>query len=199
MEGQERQPIRKPAPVGIVYCSQAGSAKRYAEWLAESLGGDAEPLDQMDVLAFFLRRTVVLCTWVRNGTLVGASLFRRVMEADPTKRYAVVAVGAAPIPRDEGERAELEAVVRREFPEETYPQLTWCYCQGSFRIERLGECETRAARAYLRMLRRQAKHGSACAAAQHALMRAGFDGCNRAFLDPLVEALTGAPAGKAGT
>ena len=43
--------------LAIVYCSQTGHTKRYAEWLADEFGITAIPLKQVDSLTI-LRRTL---------------------------------------------------------------------------------------------------------------------------------------------
>lgn len=168
----------------VVYTSQTGSSERYARWLAEDLGCPARPLAELG-RAGERAGLIILCGWFHAASLKGAKALRRHMAAHPEKRYAVVAVGATPMPCDEWPVSEHEEAFRRSFPAEQYPDLPWCYCQGDFHMERLGALDRAAMRIYFRMLRAEADEGSRRSAAALAGMRAGFDGCDRAYLAPL--------------
>lgn len=173
----------------VVYCSQTGSAKRYAEWLAEDLGGAALPLDGLDEAQLSDADTVVLCGWFHAASLKGSKWFKRYLAAHPGKRYAVVAVGATPMPGGLWSEREHEEAFRRSFPEAAYPDLPWCYCQGDFHFEKLCWADKMAMRMYFKMLEAEAKKGSRRDAEALAGMRAGIDGCDRSYLAPLVARL----------
>lgn len=172
----------------VVYCSQTGSARTYAAWLAEDLGCDAVTFDQLDA-----RRPacdlVVLCSWFHAASIKGAKRFRAYMGAHPNQRFAVVAVGANPMPCADWPAAEKEEAFRHSFPADSYPDLPWCYCQGGFHFEKLGTIDKIAMRIYFAMLQKEVDKGSKRDAVALRMMREGFDGCNRAYLEPLKEQL----------
>ncbi|HIS41025.1 MAG TPA: hypothetical protein IAC12_09390 [Candidatus Aphodovivens avistercoris] len=181
----------------VIYCSQTGSARRYAEWLAEELGCDARPVDGVDEGALDASDTVVLCGWFHAASIKGSKWFKRYMAAHPGKRYAVVAVGATPMPCELWPASEHEEAFRRSFPKEDYPDLAWCYCQGDFHFEKLGLADKIAMRMYFKMLEAEAKKGSRRDAEALAGMRAGIDGCDRSYLALLVARLKGRQGGSA--
>lgn len=172
----------------VVYCSQTGSAKTYAAWLAEDLACPVAPLEELDA-----RGTdcdlVVFCSWFHAASLVGVKRFQAYMAAHPQKRYAVVAVGATPMPGPDYPASEHEEAFRRSFPAERYPDLPWCYCQGNFHFEQLSLADRLMMRAYFAMLRKSAREGNRRDGVALESMRAGFDGCRRAYLEPLHETL----------
>lgn len=168
----------------VAYRSQTGSAETYARWLAEDLGCSAVPASELDRAGEGCD-VVVFCSWFHAASLKGAKEFQAYMAAHPEKRYAVVAVGATPMPCDEWPATEHEAAFRRSFPADRYPDLPWCYCQGGFHLDRLGALDAIAMRIYFRMLAKNAANGSARDAAALEGMKAGFDGCDRAYLEPI--------------
>ncbi len=172
----------------VAYRSQTGSSKRYAQWLAEDLGCDAVPLEEIDRAAATCD-LVVFCSWFHAASIVGAKQFRAFMAAHPEKRYAVVAVGATPMPGDDYPPQEHEEAFRKSFPKNAYADLPWCYCQGDFHLEKLGFADRLMMRAYFRMLEASARKGSKRDAVALAGMRAGMDCCDRVHLEPLVEEL----------
>lgn len=175
----------------VVYNSQTGSAKQYAEWLAEDLGSAAVSLDSMNESKLDAFDTIVFCGWFHAASIKGSRWFKRYMAAHPGKRYAVVAVGATPMPCELWPESEHEEAFRRSFPKEDYPDLPWCYCQGNFHFEKLGLGDKIAMRMYFKMLETEAKKGSQRDAEALAGMRAGMDGCDRSYLEPLVALLKG--------
>ena len=172
----------------VVFCSQTGSAKRYAGWLAEDLGCNAVPLEQVEAAAA-RACVVILCSWFHAASLRGAKRFRALMAAHPEKRYAVVAVGATPMPSELWPAAEHEEAFRRSFPAGTYPDLPWCYCQGGFHFDRLGVGDKIMMRLYFKMLEGEARRGSERSATALAQMREGYNGCDRSYLEPLLAEL----------
>ena len=142
----------------VAFCSQTGSAKRYADWLAEELGCQAVPLERIEATAADAD-LVVLCSWFHAASLKGAKRFQAYMAAHSEKHYAVVSVGATPMPSELWPASEHEEAFRRSFPAEAYPDLPWA---------------------------RKGDRRSATALAQ---MRAGYDDCERSYLEPLVTEL----------
>lgn len=172
----------------VAFCSQTGSAKRYADWLAEELGCRMVPLEQIEVVAADAD-LVVLCSWFHAASLKGAKRFRAYMAAHGEKRYAVVAVGATPMPSELWPASEHEEAFRRSFPAGAYPDMPWCYCQGGFHFERLGAVDKAMMHIYFKMLEGEARKGDQRSGTALAQMREGYDGCERSYLDPLVTEL----------
>lgn len=172
----------------VAYCSQTGSAEMYAHWLAEDLECRAVPIASLEREGKECD-TAVLCSWFHAASIKGAKEFQAYMAAHPEKTYAVVAVGATPMPCEEWPASEHEKAFRRSFPTDRYPDLLWCYCQGGFHFDRLGAFDKMAMRVYFRMLEKSAKDGCARSATALENMKAGFDGCDRSYLEPVLQAL----------
>lgn len=172
----------------VVFCSQTGSTEQYARWLAEELGCAVAPLERLNA-AGAGADLMVLCSWFHAATLKGARKFRAYMAAHPEKHYTVVAVGATPMPCELWPASEHEEAFRHSFPAEQYPDLPWCYCQGGFHFDRLGAGDRVMMRIYFKMLEGEAKRGSERSATALTQMRAGYDGCERSYLEPLLDEL----------
>ena len=54
-----------------VYASQTGFTRRYAEWIAEELGGEAVPVERADGIDAGSYDVVVFGGWLHAGGLVG--------------------------------------------------------------------------------------------------------------------------------
>ncbi|MBM6908602.1 flavodoxin domain-containing protein [Collinsella intestinalis] len=172
----------------VVYCSQTGSTKTYADWMAEELSCTPEPLDRIEAVATDAE-LVVFASWFHAASIKGAKRFQAYMAKHPEKRYAVIAVGATPMPCDLWPASEHEEAFRRSFPADSYPDLPWVYCRGGFHFERLGVMDKIAMRIYFKMLKDEIARGNEREKISLAGMREGFDDCNRSYLEPLLEQL----------
>ena len=172
----------------VVYCSQTGSAETYARWMAENLGCTPEPLDRIETVAAHAE-LIVFVSWFHAASITGAKRFQAYMAKHPEKRYAVVAVGATPMPCELWPSSEHEEAFRRSFPAERYPDLPWVYCRGGFHFERLCALDKVAMRVYFKMLEGEIRQGNEREKISLEGMRAGFDDCDRSYLEPLLEQL----------
>ncbi len=93
------------------------------------------------------------------------------------------------MPCDLWPASEHEEAFRRSFPADRYADLPWVYCRGGFHFERLGTMDKVAMRIYFKMLESEIKRGNKREQISLDGMRKGFDGCNRAYLEPLLEQL----------
>ena len=172
----------------VVYCSQTGSTKTYADWMAEELSCTPEPLERIEAVATDAE-LVVFASWFHAASIKGVKRFQAYMAKHPEKRYAVIAVGATPMPYDLWPASEHEEAFRRSFPADSYPDLPWVYCRGGFHFERLGVMDKIAMRIYFKMLEGEIKRGNQREKISLAGMREGFDDCDRSYLEPLLEQL----------
>lgn len=172
----------------VVYRSQTGSARMYAQWLAESLTCAVAPVENIDEAAHEAN-LVILSGWFHAASLKGSKELKAYMAKHPEKHYAVVAVGATPMPSKDWPASEHEEAFRRSFPAEQYPDLPWCYCRGRFFFDQLNALDKIAMRVYFRMLESAARKGSRRDSAALEGMRRGFDACDRSYLEPLLDEL----------
>ena len=122
--------------LAIVYCSQTGHTKRYAEWLADEFGITAIPLKQVDSLTIAEADLVVFCTWYHAAGLAKAAWLQKQLEIYPEEKFVVLGVGATPMPCEEWPESEHEQAFCNSFPKEKYPNLVHFYAQGGFRFDK---------------------------------------------------------------
>lgn len=176
---------RKPPSIAIVYCSQTGFTKRYAAWLSEELGCVATPFlerDQVDLAGIDI---LVFCSWFHAASIKGAKWLKKVMRDHPDIDAIVLATGATPMPADMQLTPEMEEAFAKTFPAADYPDLPHFYCQGGFDFERLGLPDKIAMRMFFKAKSNVAKNNPE-AAEMLRVMRAGFDGTKREYLEPVL-------------
>ncbi|MFR9168267.1 MAG: flavodoxin domain-containing protein, partial [Gordonibacter urolithinfaciens] len=80
----------------VVYASQTGFTRRYAEWIAEELGCGAVPVERADAIDAGACDVIVFGGWLHAGGLVGKKWLARTRAAHPGTPFVAFAVGATP-------------------------------------------------------------------------------------------------------
>ena len=158
----------------VVYSSQTGFTKRYAEWLAEELGCQVVSLGdepRFDASGFDV---VVLGGWLHAGGLAGKKWLARAREKHLQTRFVVFAVGATPVEWTD----MVEEALAKELPSPEFDDVERFYLRGGFAYERLGLPDKLAMKLFFKM---QEKNAAADPRAAEMLegMRGGFDGTDR--------------------
>lgn len=174
--------------LAIVYCSQTGHTKRYAEWLADEFGITAIPLKQVDSLNISEADLVVFCTWYHAAGLTKAAWLKKQLEIHPEEKFVVLGVGATPMPCEEWPESEHEQAFCNSFPKEKYPNLVHFYAQGGFRFDKLGAFDKVAMKIYFHMMKKDKNSKDRDLVALKEMQR-GFDGTKREYLEPLISYL----------
>lgn len=181
--------------VAVVYCSQTGFTKRYAEWLAEELGCTAIPYARRSGIDLSKTDMLVFCSWFHAASIKGTTWLKRAMREHPALQVAVLATGATPMPCDVCSASEVEEAFSRVFPAADYPGLPHFYCQGGFDYNRLGVPDKIAMKAFFKMNAKAAETDPK-AAEMLRVMGDGFDGTRRAYLEPVLAYVRGLEGGR---
>lgn len=79
----------------VIYTSKRGSAKQYAEWIAEELSCEAVPLSDAKSLNLHEFDCIIYGGWIRGSGIVGFDKFAKMLDDELTKRLIVYGVGIA--------------------------------------------------------------------------------------------------------
>lgn len=165
----------------VVYSSQTGFTKRYAEWIAEELGCDAVSLDnnvRFDAGAF---DAVVLGGWFHAASFVGGKWLKQQHAAHPCTKFVVFAVGATPADWTD----MVDDGTARALPSPEFDDVPRFYLRGGFAYERLSMPNKLAMKMFFKMQAKAAETDPR-AAEMLAGMRDGFDGTDRDAIAPVV-------------
>lgn len=176
--------------IAIIYCSQTGFTKRYAEWLAEDLGCEAVPYEGRSALNLAETDVLVFCSWFHAASIKGADWVKKVLRDHPNFHVVILATGATPMPCEMWPASEMEAAFERTFPKSEFPDLPHFYCQGGFDYGRLGLPDKIAMRMFFKV-NAKAADTDPKAAEMLRVMGDGFDGTNREYLEPIIAHIGG--------
>lgn len=118
----------------VVYKSKYGYTKKYAEWIAESLGCD---IKENASLADIMGYDAVICGGgIYAGKINGAKLIAKNLEKLSGKKLVLFAVGSNP-----GRPEELEAFWKQALEENVRLNVPHFYLRGGFDYGRLGSVD----------------------------------------------------------
>ena len=165
----------------IIYVSQTGFTKQYAEWLAEEVQGDCMTITEAEKKDFSGYGAVVFGGWCMAGTIKKLDWFKSKMSQWTDKKKLVFAVGASPI-----ENPELEEGLRKIFAGEEWKDVLSFYCPGGICYEKMKPVSKVMMKMFVKML---AKNKSEKEQAMAEMLAKSYDISDRKYIIPMVECL----------
>ncbi|MBP3618002.1 MAG: flavodoxin [Lachnospiraceae bacterium] len=165
----------------IIYVSQTGFTKRYAEWIAEEVQGDCMTVSEAEKKDLSGYDAVVFGGWCFAGTIKKLDWFKKKAAQWTNKKKVVYAVGASPL-----ENPELEEGLRKNFTDEEWTQISVFYCPGGICYEKMSGVSRTMMRMFVRML---AKKKSEKEQAMAEMLGKSYDLSERKYIAPIVECL----------
>lgn len=110
----------------VIYNSQTGFTKKYAEWLSEELNCESISFEDAKNKNFSDYEVLIFGSWVHASKIKKLEWFKNLMDQFRDKIYAVYAVGASPI-----ESKDIEPSLEKNIPKEEYDgRCKAFYCPG---------------------------------------------------------------------
>ena len=119
----------------IIYTSQTGFTKRYAEWIAEKSQADIFTLKDVQIKneTFFNEYdATIYAGWCMAGKVVKLEWFLEKAANLKEKKLAIVAVGASP-----NEAPEVEVAMGNLLSDEQKQYIKVFYCQGGINYDKM--------------------------------------------------------------
>ncbi len=166
----------------IIYSSQTGFTKKYAEWLAESLECEAIDYDKAKTMTddqFAPYDSLVYGGWANAGKIVKADWFLAKASAWKDKKIALYCVGAAKM----GDPL-MENTLSKLLNEEQKKYIKVFYCTGGIDYSKMKLSHKLAMKAYAAMLKKDKdpeKH------AYGEQISGSFDATDRKYTEPILE------------
>jgi len=114
----------------IIYTSQTGFTKRYAQWLAEELKGDLLDLKEAKKKSEdYFKDYDAICYggWAMAGSIVKAKWFLGKAANWKDKRLAMFCVGGSPC-----DNPDIDVILQKALTDEQKKYIKIFYCQGGF-------------------------------------------------------------------
>ena len=171
----------------IIYTSQTGFTKKYADWLAQKTGGDL--LDLKDAQkkndAFFEGfEAIVYGGWVMAASVVKVKWFLNRAASWKGKKLAIYCVGGSP-----NDNPDVEVMLKNMLNDEQREYIRAFYCQGGFNYERMNAPSRLAMKMFVSALKKK-KDPTEEEKIMTEMVAKSYDISDEKYLEPLIEYLT---------
>lgn len=116
----------------VIYHSQTGFTKRYAEWVAEAADADCIELSEARKKNMSEYEGIIFGSWVCVGSLSKLGWFKKNMDKWAGKKLIVFCVGASP-----ADNPEIEEFMKQNFDGPEFAQVNVFYCPGGYNYEKM--------------------------------------------------------------
>ncbi len=137
----------------IIYTSQTGFTKKYAQWLSERLKADIYELKDVQKKedAFFNGyQAIVYGGWAMAGKTVKINWFFEKAKEWKDKRLAVFCVGGSP-----NDNPDVEKMLENMLTNEQKKYIKAFYCQGGFDYEKMNTASRLAMKMFVSALKKK--------------------------------------------
>lgn len=165
----------------VIYTSQTGFTKQYAEWISEEVQGDCMTVAEAEKKDLSGYDAIVFGGWCFAGSIKKLDWFKKKAVQWADKKKVVYAVGASPL-----ENPELQEGLRKNFTDEEWAQISVFYCPGGLCYEKMSGVSRVMMKMFVRML---AKNKSEKEQAMAKMLSKSYDISDRKYIAPMVEYL----------
>ena len=137
----------------IIYTSQTGFTKKYAQWLSDRLKADIYELKDVQKKedAFFDEyQAIVYGGWAMAGKTVKINWFFEKAKEWKNKRLAVFCVGGSP-----NDNPDVEKMLENMLTNEQKKYIKAFYCQGGFDYEKMNTASRLAMKMFVSALKKK--------------------------------------------
>lgn len=116
----------------VIYNSQTGFTKRYAEWIAEATGADCFELSAAKKKDLAAYDAIIFGSWACAGGIRKLGWFKGNVDRWRDKKLIAFCVGASPI-----DSPEIDPALKRNFTESEREKISVFYCPGGLNYEKM--------------------------------------------------------------
>ncbi len=168
----------------IVYSSQTGFTKRYADWLAQELGAEVITLAEakkQNSGYFDDAEGIIYGGWAMGGKIVNSEWFTQRIQEWKGKKLALFCVGASP-----NELPEVQTSLYNALTDEERKYAKAFYCQGGIAYDKMKLPSKLAMKAFAAMVRNK-KDATEQEKTMGEMISHSYDISDRKYIMPIVE------------
>lgn len=169
----------------VIYNSQTGFTKRYAEWIAEAAGADCLELSAAKGKSLDAYDAIVFGGWAHAGSISKLGWFKGNIGKWEGKKLIAFCVGGSPM-----ESPEIEPALKRNFTEAERKRVGVFYCPGGFNYERMSASSKLMMKLFIKVLRSK-KDKTEAEEEMIRMISKSYDISDRKYIEPILEYLKG--------
>lgn len=167
----------------VIYNSQTGFTKRYAQWIAEAAGADCLELSAAKKENLSGYEAIIFGGWACAGSISKIGWFKSNIDKWAGKKLIAFCVGGSPL-----ENPEIEPALKQNFTESELKKIHIFYCPGGFNYEKMSAPSKLMMKMFIKML--QAKKSKSEAEQEMIKMiSSSYDISDRKYIEPILQCL----------
>ncbi len=169
----------------VIYNSQTGFTKRYAQWIAEKTNADCIECSKAKNADLDSYDAVVFGGWAVAGSISKLKWFKKNLLRWKDKKLVAFCVGASPI-----ENPEIELTLPKNFSEEELKIVRWFYCPGGLDYEKMPAISKTMMKMFVKVLKAK-KDKTEADIEQIKMMSSSYDISDIKYIEPIIDYLNG--------
>lgn len=167
----------------VIYNSQTGFTKRYAQWIAEAAGADCVELSEAKKKSMDAYEAIVFGGWACAGSISKLGWFKGNIDKWADKKLIAFCVGASPM-----ESPEIEPALKRNFKEAELEKVSVFYCPGGFNYEKMSAPSKLAMKMFIKTLKAK-KSKTEEDEEMIRMISSSYDISDKKYIEPILKCL----------
>ncbi len=167
----------------VIYNSQTGFTKRYAQWIAEAAGADCLELSEAKKKNLSACEAIIFGGWACAGRISKLDWFKEHINQWTDKKLIVFCVGGSPI-----DSPDIEPALQRNFTEAELKKISVFYCPGGFCYEKMSVPFRLMMKLFIKTLKAK-KDKTKEDQEMIKMISASYDISDRKYIEPILQCL----------
>lgn len=167
----------------VIYNSQTGFTKRYAEWIAEATGADCFALAEAKKKSMDDYDAIVFGGWACAGGISKLSWFKSNIDKWNGKKLIAFCVGGSPI-----ENPEIDEALKKNFTDVERERVSVFYCPGGFNYDKMSAPSKLMMKMFIKALKAK-KDKTEEDEIMIKMISSSYDISDKKYIEPILECL----------
>lgn len=167
----------------VIYNSQTGFTKRYAQWIAEAAGADCFELSEAKKKNLAAYEAIIFGGWACAGGISKLSWFKGNIDKWAVKKLIAFCVGGSPI-----DSPDIEPALKRNFNESELKRVRVFYCPGGFNYEKMSAPSKLMMKMFIKALKAK-KCKTEAEEEMIKMISSSYDISDQKYIEPILECL----------
>ena len=167
----------------VIYHSQTGFTKRYAQWIAEATGADCLELSAAKKKNMDAYKAIIYGGWACAGSISKLGWFKSNMDKWTDKKLIAFCVGASPI-----ESPDIDQLLKQNFNESELKRVGVFYCPGGLNYERMSAPSKFMMKMLIKTLKAK-KNKTESEQEMIRMISASYDTSDKKYIEPILKCL----------
>lgn len=167
----------------VIYHSQTGFTKRYAQWISEAAGADCLEISAAKKKNLSGYEAIIFGGWACGGSISKISWFKSNIDKWSNKKLIAFCVGGSPI-----DSPEIEPALKRNFNELELKKVNIFYCPGGFNYEKMPASSKLMMKMFIKMLKAK-KEKSETEQEMIKMISSSYDISDKKYIEPILQCL----------